>query len=160
MRSSGVSPALLAAAMLVAFTSATAQNQGRGGAASGGPAPAPLLQDYIEFSVTAPPGELELDPFYKKYVDAHGIPVVTSEKVPDAALLMARDIVQFMLAESARPPEGADPQEVEARDHGRDRGHVRHPRTPQVPAAAEDRRRAADAAAAGELQPARRRRHA
>ena len=57
-----------------------------------------LLQDYIEFSVTAPPAALELDPFYKKYVDAHGIPVVTSDKVPDAALLMARDIVQFMLA--------------------------------------------------------------
>jgi hypothetical protein len=27
-----------------------------------------------------------------------GIPVVTSAKVPDAALLMARDIVKFMLA--------------------------------------------------------------
>ncbi|MGH7446405.1 MAG: hypothetical protein ACREK1_03360 [Longimicrobiales bacterium] len=52
----------------------------------------------IAFSVTAPPPELGLDPFYRKYVDAHGIPIVTSEKVPDAALLMARDIVQFMLA--------------------------------------------------------------
>ena len=58
----------------------------------------PLLRDYIAFTVTAPPPALELDPFYKKYVDAHGIPVVTSDKVPDAALLMARDIVQFMLA--------------------------------------------------------------
>jgi hypothetical protein len=58
----------------------------------------PLLTDYIAFSVTAPPPELGLDPFYKKYVDAHGIPIVTSAKVPDAALLMARDIVQFMLS--------------------------------------------------------------
>jgi hypothetical protein len=58
----------------------------------------PLLQDYIAFTVTAPPPALELDPFYKKYVDALGIPVVTSAKVPDAALLVARDIVQFMLA--------------------------------------------------------------
>ena len=98
MRSSVVSPALLAAAMLLALTSATAQNQGRGGAASGGPRQAPLLPDYIKFSVTAPPGELGLDPFYRKYVDAHGVPVVTSNKVPDAALLAARDIVQFMLA--------------------------------------------------------------
>ncbi len=57
-----------------------------------------LLQDYIAFTVTAPPAALELDPFYKKYVDALGIPIVTSEKVPDAALLVARDIVQFMLA--------------------------------------------------------------
>jgi hypothetical protein len=57
-----------------------------------------LLQDYIAFTVTAPPAALELDPFYKKYADAHGVPVVSSNKVPDAALLMARDIVQFMLA--------------------------------------------------------------
>src|SRR5687768_509555 len=58
-----------------------------------------LLQDYIKFTVIAPPAELGLDPFYKKYVDAQGIPVVSSEKTPDAALLMARDIVQFMLSE-------------------------------------------------------------
>lgn len=60
-----------------------------------------LLQDYVKFTVTAPPAQLTLDPFYKKYVDAHGIPVVSSEKVPDLALLMARDIVQFMLADRA-----------------------------------------------------------
>jgi hypothetical protein len=58
----------------------------------------PLLEDYIAFTVTAPPPTLELDPFYKKYVDALGIPIATSAKVPDAALLVARDIVQFMLA--------------------------------------------------------------
>src|SRR5262245_13186249 len=58
-----------------------------------------LLQDYTKFTVTAPPPALGLDPFYKKYTDAHGIPIVSSEKVPDAALLMARDIVQFMLSE-------------------------------------------------------------
>jgi hypothetical protein len=71
--------------------------QGRGTAA--GARPAPLLTDYITFSVTTPPAELGLDPFYKKYVDAQGIPVVSSAKVPDAALLMVRDIVQFMLSE-------------------------------------------------------------
>jgi hypothetical protein len=48
-----------------------------------------LLQDYIAFTVTASPAALELDPFYKKYADAHGVPVVSSNKVPDAALLMA-----------------------------------------------------------------------
>jgi hypothetical protein len=57
-----------------------------------------LLQDYLAFTVTAPPAALDLDPFYRKYVDAHGIPIVTSDKVPDAALLAARDIVPFMLA--------------------------------------------------------------
>ncbi|MCI0433206.1 MAG: glycoside hydrolase [Gemmatimonadetes bacterium] len=65
---------------------------------AGAQRPPALLQDYIMFSVTAPPPELELDPFYRKYTDAHGIPIVSSEKLPDAALLMARDIVQFMLA--------------------------------------------------------------
>jgi hypothetical protein len=57
-----------------------------------------LLQDYIKLSVTAPPEWLKLDPFYKKYADAHGIPVVSSDKTPDAALLVARDMVKFMLA--------------------------------------------------------------
>jgi hypothetical protein len=92
MRSSVVTPAVLIAAFAVAAPVLTSQDRA---AAPKGP---PLLQDYIAFSVTAPPPALELDPFYKKYVDAHGIPVVTSAKVPDAALLMARDMVQFMLA--------------------------------------------------------------
>ena len=94
MRSFMVSPVLLGAGLLLA--TAVADSQGGGGAQK--PAAPPLLQDYISFTVTAPPAALELDPFYKKFVDALGIPVVTSAKVPDAALLMARDIVQFMLA--------------------------------------------------------------
>jgi hypothetical protein len=89
-------PTVVIAAAL-GFASASAQNQGRRGVPEG-PRQPPLLTDYIKFAVTAPPAPLELDPFYKKYVDAHGVPVVTSEKVPDAALLAARDIVQFMLA--------------------------------------------------------------
>jgi hypothetical protein len=72
--------------------------QGRGGGPQN-PRPPALLQDYTAFSVSAPPAALELDPFYRKYTDAHGIPVVSSEKTPDAALLMARDIVKFMLAD-------------------------------------------------------------
>ena len=64
-----------------------------------GPREPALLQDYTKFTVIAPPAELGLDPFYRKYVDAMGIPVVSSDKTPDAALLMARDIVQFMLSE-------------------------------------------------------------
>jgi len=58
----------------------------------------PLLRDYISTVVTAPPDLLHLDPFYKKYCDALGIPVVSSEKVPGAALLVARDIVVHMLS--------------------------------------------------------------
>jgi hypothetical protein len=45
------------------------------------------------------PDELDVDrTYYKKYVDADGIPVLASDKVPDAALLVARDIVNSMLA--------------------------------------------------------------
>ena len=87
-----VSPVLLVAGVLVAVAAASSQDRAAAQKATA------LLQDYIAFTVTAPPAALELDPFYKKYVDALGIPVVTSAKVPDAALLMARDIVQFMLA--------------------------------------------------------------
>jgi len=58
----------------------------------------PLVEDYARTMITAPPAALELDPFYKKYTDAIGIPIAASEKVPDNALLMARDIVNYMLA--------------------------------------------------------------
>lgn len=47
------------------------------------------------------PESLQLDPFYQKYTDAFGLPIVSSSKVPDAALLVARDIVNYML--SGRP---------------------------------------------------------
>jgi hypothetical protein len=43
------------------------------------------------------PANLGRDPFYKKYINIAGIPVVASEKVPDAALLRARQIVLFIL---------------------------------------------------------------
>ncbi|TCM12040.1 hypothetical protein EDF56_12010 [Novosphingobium sp. PhB165] len=48
------------------------------------------------------PASLGLDPFYRKFVDAGGIPVVSSAKVPDKALLIARDIV---LAETNERPD-------------------------------------------------------
>lgn len=59
----------------------------------------PLLPDYVAANISAPPAELGLDPFYKKYADALGIPITSSEKVPDGALLVARDIVIHMLAQ-------------------------------------------------------------
>ena len=92
MRPFVLSPVVLVTVLLLGTAVAGSQSQA---GKQTGPA---LLQDYFAFTVTAPPPALELDPFYRKYVDAHGIPVVTSAKVPDAALLMARDIVQFMLA--------------------------------------------------------------
>jgi hypothetical protein len=64
-------------------------------------APVELIADYLAAVVRPVPAELGVSAFYRKYVDALGIPVVASEKVPDAALLVARDIVNAMLA--ARP---------------------------------------------------------
>src|SRR5262245_66447607 len=47
--------------------------------------------------VIRPPAALGLDPFYTKWVDAQGLPVVSSSRVPDAALFEARAIVNPML---------------------------------------------------------------
>ena len=56
-----------------------------------------LIPDYTKAMITAPPAALSLDTFYKKYTDAWGIPIVSSARTPDAALLIARDIVNYML---------------------------------------------------------------
>ncbi|HYH01400.1 MAG TPA: hypothetical protein VD837_19900 [Terriglobales bacterium] len=58
----------------------------------------PLIQDYASAVISAPADFLRADPFYKKYVDAEGIAILSSEKVPDSALLVARDIAVHMLA--------------------------------------------------------------
>ena len=57
----------------------------------------PLVPGYEQAMVSGPPLSLKVDSFYKKYTDANGIPVISSEKTPNAALLMARDIVNYML---------------------------------------------------------------
>ena len=44
------------------------------------------------------PAHLGLDPFYERYLDAGGLPVVASSKVPDAALVRARELIDEMLA--------------------------------------------------------------
>ncbi|MEC7952499.1 MAG: glycoside hydrolase [Pseudomonadota bacterium] len=46
----------------------------------------------------APPARLAADPFYRKHVDAARIPILSSARVPDAALFAARDMVRGMLA--------------------------------------------------------------
>ncbi|HWI92856.1 MAG TPA: hypothetical protein VNT20_16380, partial [Flavisolibacter sp.] len=51
--------------------------------------PNKLVTSYEKVMVTTPPSVFTLDSFYKKYVDAYGIPIVSSEKVPDDALLIA-----------------------------------------------------------------------
>ncbi|SDD74568.1 hypothetical protein SAMN05216464_102443 [Mucilaginibacter pineti] len=65
-------------------------------AQQGSPAGA-LITNFDSLMITAPPAALGLNPFYKKYADAYGIPVVSSEKVPNTALLVARDVINYML---------------------------------------------------------------
>ncbi len=56
-----------------------------------------IVSSYEAAMIAAPPLAIAVDTFYKKYSDAFGIPIVSSAKVPDDALLMARDIVNYML---------------------------------------------------------------
>ncbi len=63
--------------------------------------------------VSALPSFLKLDPFYKKYLNASGIPIVSSEKVPDEAFYNVqktidkmdsyrRDVLDMMISKGAR----------------------------------------------------------
>lgn len=81
-----ISPSLLLLSMALAATGQAQQ------------ATAPLVKDYEQAMIAPPPVSLALDSFYKKHADAFGIPIVSSHKVPNAALLMGRDIVNYMLA--------------------------------------------------------------
>ena len=57
-----------------------------------------LITDYAAASITLPPASLGLDAeFYKKYASAGGIPIISSDRVPDEAVLVARDILNHML---------------------------------------------------------------
>ena len=51
-----------------------------------------------DIPVTAPPEELELPPFYQKYVSANGYPIVGSAKVNDYAMKEAAYLANMMLA--------------------------------------------------------------
>ena len=48
--------------------------------------------------VTAPPAELHVPAFYKKFISADGYPIVASERVNDYALKEAAHLVNLMLA--------------------------------------------------------------
>lgn len=57
----------------------------------------PLVTSFPQAILSKPPSGYNFDPFYKKYADAFGIPVISSENVSDDALLIARDIINYML---------------------------------------------------------------
>ena len=93
MNKKAISILSIAAIMLVV----NAQSQVVSTAVNSTSSPKALVADYKVAMIAPPPSGLALDTFYKKYTDAFGIPIVSSEKVPDDALLIARDIVNFML---------------------------------------------------------------
>ncbi len=49
-----------------------------------------------DYKITAPPKELNLDPFYKKYVNVNGIHIISSHRVPDSAVVAACRTIDFM----------------------------------------------------------------
>ncbi|WP_254602629.1 glycoside hydrolase [Sphingomonas bacterium] len=59
---------------------------------------AALLFAAAPAAITSPPPAIHADPFYAKYLDAAGLPVLASARVPDEALVAARDIVAGMVA--------------------------------------------------------------
>ncbi|MFD1786840.1 glycoside hydrolase [Sphingomonas floccifaciens] len=56
-----------------------------------------LLLGAASPTITAPPPTLKVDPFYEKYVEAAGLPILSSRAVPDPALLTARSLVEGMV---------------------------------------------------------------
>ncbi|MCW5519251.1 hypothetical protein J1N09_05335 [Aureitalea sp. L0-47] len=51
----------------------------------------------ISCSVISPPAEVNLNSYYKKYINCNGIPVIGSEDVPDEALEIASETINFLL---------------------------------------------------------------
>lgn len=90
--------ALLAATAALALTVPVPVSAQHASPANADPMAQARISDYARFLVRRPPASLGLDPFYQKYVDAGGIPIVSSTRVPDTALLVARDIVDAELA--------------------------------------------------------------
>ena len=60
------------------------------------PTPTPTATPHRD--LPPPPASLDLDHYYRKYIDAGGIPVVAPSDVPDAHLYHARDIINAMLS--------------------------------------------------------------
>ena len=61
------------------------------------PAVKPLVSSFEQLAISRRPDSLNYPKFYEKYTDAFGIPVVSSAKVSNVALLVARDVINYML---------------------------------------------------------------
>ena len=54
------------------------------------------IQPEKKYTIVKPPKKLELDAFYKKYVNVNGIHIMSSHRVPDSAFVKACEIIDFM----------------------------------------------------------------
>lgn len=63
------------------------------------PVPAPAVTPTASPTLPPPPALLGLEAFYDKYLDAEGIAIVASERVPDEALYRAAATIDEMLAD-------------------------------------------------------------
>jgi alpha-glucosidase len=59
----------------------------------------PPVQQAPKVRITAPPESLKADSFYRKHVSCKGIPILSSERVADAALARADFLMNHMLAD-------------------------------------------------------------
>ena len=55
----------------------------------------PVFAQESKFAISPPPPELGLNKFYKKYTDASGIPIVSSLRVPDEAIVKVEQMTEF-----------------------------------------------------------------
>lgn len=55
------------------------------------------FSNHISCSVIAVPNEVGLHPYYKKYLNCSGIPIIGSDAVPDEAMYLAEETLNFML---------------------------------------------------------------
>lgn len=63
-------------------------------------------------TVTKPPSDLNVDPFYTKYCSVEGIPILASDAVPDAALQGAWEIAYYLLQADPSLPSTLIDQQV------------------------------------------------
>lgn len=57
------------------------------------------FSDFLSCDIISVPSEVGLNGYYTKYINCSGIPVIGSDDVPDEALLIASETVEFMLTD-------------------------------------------------------------
>lgn len=92
-RLSGVQQLILFAFCLMIFSlSCTKEDKKSDGEAASG-----RFSGNKSCDVIVPPASVNLDAYYKKYINCSGIPVIGNADIPDEAIFATNDIIEFML---------------------------------------------------------------